>query len=183
MNVECCCPLCIQPEFSTLGPGFHKSISALSVTMNGMFSIPFVMISHFGLTRFPMQSTRLPWNLSPWQRLRGFLMSHFLPHILWKAHGIRVSQCYCPSHWRTQSPFQDLFPPRHYSLKKEEDKEQGMGQNWSRGQLLIPCLFLSGVHLKVETFKQFKYGGTLSPVTSKYAVIGSKVFSIYITWD
>lgn len=53
-----------------------------------------------------------------------------------------------------------------------------MGQNWSRGQLLIPCLFLFVAHLKVETFKQFKYGGMLLPVTSKYAVIGSKVFSI-----
>ena len=53
-----------------------------------------------------------------------------------------------------------------------------MGQNWSRDQLLIPCLFLFVAHLKVETFKQFKYGGRLSPVPTKYGVIGSKVFSI-----
>lgn len=79
---------------------------------------------------------------------------------------------------KNSTPFPVFIPPKYYSLKKGEDKEQRMGQNWSRGQLLIPCLFLFVVRLKVESFKQSKYRGMLSPVTSKYAAIGSKVFSV-----
>lgn len=74
------------------------------------------------------------------------------------------------------NPLSWIYSPQILLL--EEGRGQRMGQNWSRGQLLIPCLFLFVAHLKVETFKQFKYGGMLLPVTSKYAVIGSKVFSI-----
>ena len=51
MNVECCCSLCIQPEFSTLHLGFHFHFCSLCGNERNVFN-PLYQDKTFSLKRF-----------------------------------------------------------------------------------------------------------------------------------